>query len=1089
MNLQGLKEKLNQINKNGNGEDPKALIVDFLNSTTISLEEFVDLITASKIEDDFSKSEIILAFLSKTTITKNQLVDLLTELRIENDLCKSKIIVAFLKKTKVSETVLFELLKGLNIENYSFKSDIVLAFLDKTAITPNGLVDLFAVLKIESNNSQINLIKNFLRANNTRVSVKYFIDLYTGLKMETDFSKKSLISIYLIGNDSTTILDELVELLKELDNNYIKRDIIVDFLSRTKVSQNRLVELLEELSMKSDLLKSEIIVAFLSKTAITLEGFNDLYTKFKLEDDSCKRNIIVAFLSKTAVTKDQLVDLLTQIEIKDDSSKSSIIVAFLSKTAITLEGFIDLLTKFKLEDDSCKIDIIVAFLSKTAITLEDFNDLLTKIELKNDSSKSSIIVAFLIKQKNTECSALFTKILEINEFLNFKYRVDLIIDICKRIDNYDAKQLAELARSLYPSNELMQVELLSEAVDQGEIINDINIFSLGLENIESNVFLLEFLNYAFEKSVLNNNLEVLKLVEGRTHAKYEFLKEVMGTKLIAECLTEESLTILKGLFSGFNLIENNVSMLSLFSYFDVMDQISDFSSMLQPEIKTLLKENFYPSNKILCVKKEEITKLKMLTGVEGNEIENQFLSVGVLCDYFLNKINIPPLTDAAISTYELDFDGVDLGGNDFEVKLVESISVNDGLVESISVEGGIVLLNSMLKAFDDESIKDALESLLKDKFYADTDNKNKEFPLDIVKQGVKEHLNDTIKKLKKDRADIFVFSEILPAIKKELAILYPKKEGRNKQKELNVTFKKILSSTELNVDQISIFFSEVFMLDLSNVTNGKQKLADFCNKNKNELAHFFKIGGLKYFAVFLSTLKDGCSSNLGNQFTMGLYSSMLKDNSSDAIFFQLLSNDIIPSIINKNRGDVIGSTDNALENGEIRSYFLSPAALIEQIGKSFQTEEEVQRLISSIFDYEGLKGGIFSNDFKAAINSVINSDSVKWRQIAGYLVLKNTGDPTVQEKIKEFSIKIWEQEIVTKKQFVKGFGGNKDSIMSMTSLQCVGEKANVEAKVETLIDGSEGNVKKLVEEAKADLDKIAKIEAENNKNNKMDLDK
>ncbi len=64
-----------------------------------------------------------------------------------------------------------------------------------------------------------------------------------------------------------------------------------------------------------------------------------------------------------------------------------------------------------------------------------------------------------------------------------------------------------------------------------------------------------------------------------------------------------------------------------------------------------------------------------------------------------------------------------------------------------------------------------------------------------------------------------------------------------------------------------------------------------------------KEGGFDKFVTTLSTINDGCSANIGNQFHIALYHCLLEDK-SDAILYQILSQDIIPPILNKG-GDVI----------------------------------------------------------------------------------------------------------------------------------------------------------------------------------------
>jgi hypothetical protein len=801
--------------------------------------------------------------------------------------------------------------------------------------------------------------------------------------------------------------------------------------------------LLDESGIKNKSDRYELLECFIESPYRSTIGFREfklLYDFFNTEFGKSaqlqrRRNtLFVSALThnnKNGISLSELVDILIYFDIKDKNIQSVLENLREGKKENT-EAFVFLTAIFKSNFNvyTSDVDFVVELYRNidVNITVDELGELFRELNIQNNTIKSKLICTFLSKEAKNQAFSFLKEGLNNNLFGDFKYRIDIIVSFLRSIDGHDVQQLVALADHLYPTNELLKIQLFEEAVLE-KIINSKNIFSLGLEKIKSDDFLLEFLNSARKNDLLKNEVKVLTLVKDRTHAKYDFLIAVIGDGLIQECVTDNSFANLNGIFNNYNLTENNVTLLGLFSYFDVMGQIEDFSKMLKPEIKILIKEAFYPSSKTLIVSKEEIDKLKIITG-SGNEIENKFISVEVLCDYFLKKINISPLTLNDIEKYQLDFKECELNIHD------------DGDKH--------ILFHSMLNVLDYKGIEVIIENILEKDFKRNLANTNKCFDLTIKKKEIKHSLNQKIAEFDNSNKNVNTGINILSELETDLLRLY-----------LNQKFRDLLRSTNLDKEQVSFFFSTVFSLDISNVTAGKQKLTDFFTKNKKELAHFFANGGLKGFTTFLSTLNDGCSSNLGSQFTIGLYVSLLKDNFSDPILFSILSEYIVTPILNKGDGDVIGVEDNPLKNTAVRSYFLSPAALIEQIGK-FETIQSHLILIEKIIN---------NVDKKTAIFALFDNDEGKIRQFSGYLLLENTKDLTVCSKIKDSTMKIFKYEIENK---------NSGAVISNLS------DVEIEVNIQDLIEGKIPRFSDLIMEAKADREATLEIL---NKNNKMDLDK
>ena len=254
------------------------------------------------------------------------------------------------------------------------------------------------------------------------------------------------------------------------------------------------------------------------------------------------------------------------------------------------------------------------------------------------------------------------------------------------------------------------------------------------------------------------------------------------------------------------------------------------------------------------------------------------------------------------------------------------------------------------------------------------------------------------------------------------------------QNELNASFKNLLNSINPDPTQISIFFSKAFNTDFSYIQNGNEKLAEFFNANKKEVAHFFANGGLKEFSAIINSLGDGCAKNIGSEFTSALYGALLKENSSDSLLFQFFNQDVIASILNKHGGDVIGNENNPFQNPIVRGYYLSPGALIKQMASSIFYDEEANKIKTSSWD---VIGKILDNNLKSKIGEVIKFDDKEASYIAAYLVLSNIENSDVREKLLNSLI-----------------GYKAGEIIKDATKKVIEEKANEEEAEEEIIEKS-----------------------------------
>lgn len=169
-----------------------------------------------------------------------------------------------------------------------------------------------------------------------------------------------------------------------------------------------------------------------------------------------------------------------------------------------------------------------------------------------------------------------------------------------------------------------------------------------------------------------------------------------------------------------------------------------------------------------------------------------------------------------------------------------------------------------------------------------------------------------------------------------------KMEKAEKRTELNQLFNRSLTE-EASAEDVARFFSDCFALDIKDVQGNEEKLREFVASNINGLAFVLAVNPQKeaefstqnFITLLSKILIDGCSKNIGSQFSMTLHTMMLKDV-CDVALYRVLADIIVPQIINNPfAGDVIGTENDPLCNAEITSYYLAPEALLLEVAKVF----------------------------------------------------------------------------------------------------------------------------------------------------------
>ena len=295
------------------------------------------------------------------------------------------------------------------------------------------------------------------------------------------------------------------------------------------------------MEMQGDLLESRLNLSANRRALQNLQIF--------LEDPNNKPNA------------DDVVKILTAANFPEESYKSLIIQSFLENpnnenNRLTVETFVDFLGKAKITDESNKSSIIESFLKNpnNKVDADGVVKILTAANITDERYKSFIIQHFLKNPNNENNRLTVAKLSQLIRDTGFTYRTDIVCNLYKtfarEISSSDqAKQLSTLASTLYPTNETLQVELFKEAIDKNLITKE-NIIFLNLDAIKEDNSVLTLLAYAVTRGLLTGEKQILELVKGRTYAKYDFLKEVIGNKSLDEGLTADGLDAIKGLFGN-----------------------------------------------------------------------------------------------------------------------------------------------------------------------------------------------------------------------------------------------------------------------------------------------------------------------------------------------------------------------------------------------------------------------------------------------------------------------------------------------------------------------------------------------------------
>ncbi len=417
----------------------------------------------------------------------------------------------------------------------------------------------------------------------------------------------------------------------------------------------------DKLSLIDNFFKSE------RSKGINGEDFVKIIKGAGFEYDRDKLSLIDIFFKSErseGINGKDFVEIIKGAGFKNDLHKLSLIDNFFKSersVGINHIQFIEFIKVAEFIDDRDKRESISNFLSSdrsSGINVEDFVEIIKVAEFKDDRDKRESISDFLSSQRSSNMTLEdFAKMIK---EVGFQYQVDKTIELYKNkfssSENY-IKNFFNIVKELNPS-ETMQCKFLEAFILNTEVNQDnfeyLKPFIKELKDDE-NVFLI--INTLKNRGVLNEEKDILDLLGGRVRKQYTFLTEIVDKKSLENCIDATGIATLKRTFGeDLKIGDKPINIADLFAYYDCKNQTSTLSTMLKPEFKKELRDNFALSAEMLLYKSAELDKLNQLLGERGVsfDVKNHLLENAKLCDYLKEKVGDISEIDHA-KTYQIKF--------------------------------------------------------------------------------------------------------------------------------------------------------------------------------------------------------------------------------------------------------------------------------------------------------------------------------------------------------------------------------------------------------------------------------------------------
>ena len=404
------------------------------------------------------------------------------------------------------------------------------------------------------------------------------------------------------------------------------------------LSQN-IQSLIDEMSLKRDSEKLLLIENFLlseKSSGISCIQYAELVKGAEFELDYYKNQLIQNFLlseKSSGIAVIEFAELIKGVEFASDSEadifKYILVKDFLlseKSSGITAIQFAKLIKSAEFKNDYYKNYIIECFLSEeisSGITAIQFAELINNVEFTRDSDGGNFKYWLAGKFLSSERSSNLT----VKDFANMINEVGLQNQVTKTIELYKNKfsssenyfeNFIDITKTLHPS-EAIQGNFFKEFIKKNRVnsgnLEYLKPFIKELKDDE-NVFLI--INTLKNRGVLNEEKDILDLLGGRVRKQYTFLTEIVDKKSLENCIDATGIATLKRTFGeDLKIGDKPINIADLFAYYDCKNQTSTLSTMLKPEFKKELRDNFALSAEMLLYKSAELDKLNQLLGERG----------------------------------------------------------------------------------------------------------------------------------------------------------------------------------------------------------------------------------------------------------------------------------------------------------------------------------------------------------------------------------------------------------------------------------------------------------------------------------------
>jgi hypothetical protein len=723
------------------------------------------------------------------------------------------------------------------------------------------------------------------------------------------------------------------------------------------------------------------------------EKITNLIAELRGANDTSKFHKIMDFIDSDEslnITSDNLVKLIKETNINNEETKSRIIGSFVTKSSeITSDDVCKMISEAGIGNEDKKESIIKFFIegeNSSKITSDDVCKMISEAGIGNEDKKQSIIESFIAKSSEITSDDVCKMISEAG--IEEEYKKQSIIesfigsgnsskitsdDVCKMISEAGIED--ENSKELIISHFFLRGPWIHENHDKDnqDIVDDFIkiIEKTKLKNIES--FVIIYCNaFVPETNPLEITVQNFIQIIKKLHPDEATQCKLVTDGFDCEFIKIENFKYFKPFIDGLEDDKLALDLLETFSnkfFVNNIDGLRDAFDFVRGRTK---KQYAFLAE---VVSGEPIKEFLIEDGLE-------ILKSALKVDLSLGEN--PATISELISFFDLQNQTSTLSNilkPEFKKRLRDSFAPSPEMFLYKLQE--LEKLNSLLG-------QEGIEFDVKSHFVENA--KLCEFLLDKV--GNILEIDDT-KTYQINFANLGFEYKPAEGISEEIKI-QEMQDFEQKKQQINTSFNEILRSSNPQEEKVEKFFSELFGVGFSEEDSDKLKV--FFQQNKKEIAHCFcnETMPMENFTSMLTTLRDGCFSNIGTQFLNMLYGAMIKDEDA-RILYGVTSSKIIASI-GANQG--ITHDGPPLNNAIINSYYASPSLLLKQITQEeMLTPEKSWEIIGKIVGDEN-KDALFEKLLESYPDLITFNQKAK--EITSYLIIKTV---VGEEKMKDLESK------------------------------------------------------------------------------------